>query len=284
MTFLQAAILGALQGITELFPISSLGHSVIFPRIVGWQMNQKDPFFLTFLVATHLATAIVLFGFYWQEWVSLIAGIFRSLKEKEIKESDTQAKLAWLLIIGTIPAGILGLLLEDSFKMFFASPQFAAFFLICNGIMLYGAELVRKRKKNQYITYSEKRIAKLNWIQAFGIGVAQAIALIPGFSRTGAAIAGGLVIGFSHEDALHYAFLLATPIIGAAALLKIPELFTSNEQQYAGQALTGAFFAGFSAYFTVKFLEKYFQKNTLLSFAIYCAVAGGLVSVLFIFR
>ena len=130
ITYFQAVILGLLQGVSELFPISSLGHSVIFPRLVGWHINQKDPFFLTFLVATHLATAVVLFGFFWNDWKRIIQGFFRSLKEREIKDSDSDAKLAWLLIVGTIPAGILGLLFEEQFKTFFASAQFAAFFLI----------------------------------------------------------------------------------------------------------------------------------------------------------
>jgi undecaprenyl-diphosphatase len=284
ITYWQAIILGLLQGISELFPISSLGHTVIVPSLLGWHLDQKNPAFLTFLVTTHAATAIVLFLFFWKDWKRIIGGFFRSLKEREIKESDPDAKLAWLLIVGTIPAGVLGLLFEESFKTFFASARFAAFFLFLNGIMLFAAEFLRKKQIKKSVQQdSDTRIAKTNWFQAFGVGAAQAIALFPGFSRTGSTIAGGLLVGLSHEDAVKYSFFLATPIIGAAALLKIPELFSTSEQSILGQALIGSLFAGVSAYFAIKFLIKYFQTNKLTPFAIYCVCAGGLLSLLFFF-
>src|ERR1035437_8507511 len=149
ISYPQAVIFGIIQGITELFPISSLGHSVILPKLFNWNINQNDPFFLTFLVATHAATAIVLFIFFWKDWKRIILGIIRSLKIRQIKETDADAKLGWLLVIATIPAGILGLLFEEQLKTLFASPQLVAFVLIFNGVLLLCAEALRRKKKEQ---------------------------------------------------------------------------------------------------------------------------------------
>src|SRR5438046_6763117 len=140
LSYFQAAMLGLLQGVSELFPVSSLGHSVILPQPVGWDIHQNDKFFITFLVATHLATALVLLGFFWRDWVRIVKGLGRSLRDRGIDPADTDAKLAWLLIIGTIPAGILGLLLENKLRSVFASAASASAFLILNGFMLFGAE------------------------------------------------------------------------------------------------------------------------------------------------
>src|SRR5213596_3790099 len=145
ISYLQALVLGLLQGVSELFPVSSLGHSVILPRLLGWNIHQNDDYFITFLVATHLATALVLLGFFWSDWVRIVKGLGRSLRDRGIDPADTDAKLAWLLVVGTIPAGILGLLLEHSLRKVFASPQSAALFLTLNGLVLYGAELLRRR-------------------------------------------------------------------------------------------------------------------------------------------
>lgn len=284
INFWQASILGLLQGISELFPVSSLGHSVIFPKLVGWNINQKDPFFLTFLVATHLATAIVLFVFFYKDWFRIIAGILRSLKEREIRPDDHDARLGWLLVVGTIPAGILGLLFEESFKAFFASASIASVFLICNGFMLFLGEFLRRKREINHSQDTDSRMSKITWPQAVFVGTAQAIALFPGFSRTGATLTGGLMAGLKHEDAARYSFLLATPIIGAAALLKIPELFNGPENTGLGIAIVGAICAGVSAYFSVKFLVKYFKTNTLIPFAIYCICLGLGASLLFFFR
>ncbi|MGI8419513.1 MAG: undecaprenyl-diphosphate phosphatase [Candidatus Levyibacteriota bacterium] len=283
LNYFQAFIFGAIQGVTELFPISSLGHSVILPKLFGWNIDQKDPFFLTFLVATHFATAIVLFFFFWKDWKRIFAGIFRSLKAREINEHDSEAKLGWLLIVSTIPAGILGLLFEDSLKALFASPQLVAGVLILNGCMLYGAELLRRRKKDP-VTGSNKRIAKLTWFQTVKIGLLQCLALIPGFSRTGAAITGGLLVGLTHEDAARFSFLLATPIIGAAAVLKLPELLTPAEVNNLGPTLVGTISAGIFAYLSVRFLTKYFETKKLTPFAVYCVTIGVIVSLLFLVR
>ena len=145
ITYFQAIVLGLLQGFSELFPISSLGHSVILPQLLGWNIHQNDEYFIAFLVATHLATALVLLGFFWRDWVRILRGIGRSLRDRGIAEDDPDAKLGWLLVVGTVPAGLLGLLFQDSLRTVFASAQSAAFFLMLNGVMLYGAERLRRR-------------------------------------------------------------------------------------------------------------------------------------------
>jgi undecaprenyl-diphosphatase len=282
LSFFQAIILGAAQGITELFPISSLGHSVLLPGLFtklgfpGWNVNQNAANFLTFLVATHFATAIVLFCIYWRDWVRIIRGLFRSLAAREISVRDPDARLGWLLVVSTIPAGILGILFKTQIQNIFLSPASAAFFLILNGILLFGAEHLRRRAKNGIIT-------ELSWWQSTKIGFLQVLALIPGFSRTGSTLAGGLMVGLSHEDALRYSFLLATPIIGAAALLELPPLLISGSASTIEVALAGAIAAAIAAYFSATFLVRYFRRagatKTLTPFAIYC-VAIGIISLL----
>src|ERR1043165_843831 len=252
ISYLQALILGALQGASELFPVSSLGHSVILPQLLGWNIHQNDDYFLTFLVATHLATAIVLLGFFWRDWVRILKGLGRSLRDREIAPDDTDAKLGWLLVVGTIPAGILGLTLEHALRKVFASPTSAAIFLTLNGLMLYGAELLRRRAP-QVEQDDDARIARpTTWGGAFGVGAAQALALIPGFSRSGATMGGGLLMGLSNKDAARFAFLLATPIIGAAAILKIPDLLGANGDGVRGQALVASLCAAVTAYLSVR--------------------------------
>jgi len=276
-------VLGLLQGVSELFPVSSLGHSVILPKLLGWNIHQNDKYFITFLVATHLATALVLLGFFWRDWVRIIKGLGRSLRDRGIDPADTDAKLGWLLVIGTIPAGILGLLLEHALRHAFASARSAAFFLILNGFLLYGAELLRRRAP-QVDEDDDARIARqMSWRGAFGVGAAQALALIPGFSRSGATMGGGLLVGLSNKDAARFAFLLATPIIGAAAVLKLPDLFGSQGDGVRGQALVGALCSAVTAYLAVRFLMRFFETNTLVPFAVYCVAAGLAASLYFAF-
>src|SRR5258707_9527832 len=159
ITYPQAIALGLLQGVSELFPVSSLGHSVILPTLLGWNIHQNDPYFITFLVATHLAPALVLLGFFWRDWVRIVRGMWRSLVEREIRADNTDGRLGWLLVVGTIPAGLLGLLLEDKLRSALAWGRSAAFFLILNGFMLYGAERLRRREEGEAAD-SEGRIAK----------------------------------------------------------------------------------------------------------------------------
>lgn len=279
LSLFQAIVLGAVQGITELFPISSLGHSVLLPGLFGWQINQSAAAFLTFLVATHFATAFVLFCIYWRDWVRIIRGMFRSLAEREISTANSDARLGWLLVVATIPAGIVGVLFQSQVQKFFIAPANAAFFLILNGILLFVAELLRRRGARRAAAHSiadaDKRLAaELSWWQSLKIGLLQMISLIPGFSRTGSTLSGGLMNGLSHEDALRFSFLLATPIIGAAALLELPPLLASGNIPALATAAAGAATAALAAYFSAKFLTQYFKTKTLTPFAIYCVIIG----------
>ena len=282
ISYLQAIILGLIQGVTELFPVSSLGTSVILPQLFGWDIHQNDPYFLTFLVATHLATATVLLLFFWRDWVRIVRGVGRSLRDRGIGEDDTDAKLGWLLVVGTIPAGILGLLFEHSLRGLFASAQSAAFFLMLNGLMLFGAEALRRRAP-QTDEDDDRRIARqVSFPNAFLVGAGQALALIPGFSRSGATMGGGLLVGLSNKDAARFSFLLATPIIGAAALLKLPELFGSEGDGIRGQALVASLCAAGAAFLSVRFLMRFFETRTLIPFAVWCLAFGAFCTLYFI--
>jgi undecaprenyl-diphosphatase len=285
ISYFQALVLGLLQGASELFPISSLGHSVILPRLLGWDIHQNDDYFLTFLVATHLATALVLLGFFWRDWVRIVRGLGRSLRDREIAQgdADADARLGWLLVIATIPAGLLGLTLEHALRSVFASPTSAAVFLFGNGLMLFGAERLRRHAPVRRGTdYSDERIAReVSYREAVLVGAAQAIALLPGFSRSGATMSGGLLVGLSNVDAARFSFLLATPIIGAAAALKLPELAGSQGDGVRGPAFVGALAAAVTAYLSVRFLVRFFETNRLTPFAVYCTVAGALCLAIF---
>jgi undecaprenyl-diphosphatase len=270
---------------------------VILPKLLGWDLNQDKPYFLAFLVATHLATAIVLFVFFFAEWARILKGLGRSLRDRQISHDDPDARLAWLLIVGTMPAGLIGLLFEHKLRSLFASPTAAAAFLTANGLILFAAEYLRRRApgaeerareleqrpESETSADAEKRLATLGFREAVGVGTAQAAALFPGISRAGVTIGGGLFVGLTHEDAARYAFLLATPIIGAAALLKLPELVGHHGDGVRGQALVGALCAGAAAWFAIKFLMRYFQTNTLTPFAVYCLFAGLAALLVFVF-
>ncbi len=279
ISYFQGAVLGLLQGVSELFPVSSLGHSVILPSLLGWDIHQDKPYFLTFLVATHLATALVLLGFFWRDWVRIVKGLGRSLRDREIADPD--AKLGWLLVVGTIPAGILGLLLQDSLRNLFAKPEYASIFLALNGVLLFGAEALRRRAPVVAEDDDERIAETVGWGQASTVGAAQSIALIPGFSRSGAAMGGGLLVGLSHKDAARFAFLLATPIILAAAVLKLPDLAGSQGNGVRGPALVGALCSALTAYLSVRFLMRYFETRTLIPFAVYCLCAGTACAIYF---
>ncbi len=283
ISYFQGAVLGLIQGIAEPFPISSLGHGVILPRLFGWNIHQNDDYFLAFLVATHVATALVLLAIFRRDWARILRGIGRSLRDREIAPADSDARLGWLLVVGTIPAGALGLLLEHPLRTLFASATSAAAFLILNGILLLAFERLRRRppRPGDYRGDSDARIAKLGWRQALGVGTAQAAALVPGISRSGITMGGGLLFGLSNEDAARYAFLLATPIIGAAGVLKLPDLLGSAGNGVRGQALVGALCAALATYLAVRFLLKYFESNRLTPFGIYCIVMGVACTVIF---
>lgn len=285
ISYFQAVILGLVQGVAEPFPISSLGHGVVLPRLFGWNIHQNDAYFLTFLVATHIATAIVLLGFFIKDWVRIVKGLLRSLRIREIREDDVDARLGWLLIVGTIPAGIIGLVLEKSLRSLFASASSAAAFLIVNGIALLLFERLRKRppRPGDYLGDADVRIAALKWRQAIAVGTSQAAALIPGISRSGFSMGGGLLVGLSNEDAARYSFLLATPIILAAGALKLPELLGSAGNGVRGQALVAGLCAGVTTFLAVKFLLRWFQTNTLTPFGVYCIGLGTISTLVFAF-
>jgi undecaprenyl-diphosphatase len=284
ISYFQAIVLGLLQGVSELFPISSLGHSVVLPRILGWDIHQNDDYFLSFLVATHCATALVLLIFFIRDWARIVGGLGRSLRDRYIDPGDTDAKLGWLLVVGTIPAGLLGLLLEHPLRSLFASTQTAAIFLFVNGLLLFGAEALRRRapvRDEAGIQNDEDIARRLGFREALGIGTAQALALVPGLSRSGASMGGGLLGGLSNEEAARFAFLLATPIIGAAGVLKLPDLLGSQGDHVRGQALVGALCAAVTAYLSVRFLLRFFETNRLTPFAVYCCAVGAVLSIAF---
>ncbi len=285
MTYIQALYFGILQGATELFPVSSLGHSVLLPWIARWQIDEHDPLFLTFLVLTHTATALVLLAVFGRDWWRIVAGMGVSLRERVVADHNPDGKLGWLLVVGTVPAGVLGLLFEEALKSLFAAPRFVSVVLIFNGLMLLGADALRRQKvvpPPVSALESDHRLATLSWPQAITIGVLQCIALLPGFSRTGATITGGLLAQLSYEDAARFSFLLATPIIGAASVLKLPELLTTPDVQFLpGPMLAGAVAAGCTAYLSVRWLLRYFERKTLWPFGVYCCILGLVVVLSF---
>jgi undecaprenyl-diphosphatase len=280
----QAVVLGALQGVTEPFPVSSLGHAVILPSLLGWDVHQNDDWFLAFLVATHLATAVVLFLQFRRDWWRIAQGLWRSLRDGSIAPDDLDARLGWLLVVGTVPAGLLGLVFEHKLRTLFASPESAALFLALNGALLLAFERWRRSAPVAERPHSDAdddaAIAQtLSWRQAVAIGTAQAAALIPGISRSGMTMGGGLLAGLSNEEAARYGFLLATPIIGLAALYKLPDLFGPAGDGVRGAALAGALAAAVTTWLAVRFLLRFFETNRLTPFGIYCVVAGLLAAV-----
>jgi undecaprenyl-diphosphatase len=283
ISYFQAVVLGLLQGVAEPFPISSLGHAVVAPKLFGWDIHQNDAFFLAFLVATHLATAIVLFFFFLEDWKRILRGLGRSLRTRRIAEGDKDARLGWLLVIGTIPAGILGLALEHKLRDLFASASAAAAFLIVNGVLLLLFERWRRRAPtpDDWRGDADARISRLSWRQALAVGTSQAAALVPGISRSGVTMGGGLLVGLSNDDAARYAFLLATPIIGAAAVLKLPTLLGHDGDGVRGPALVGGLCAAVTTYLAVRFLLRYLETNRLTPFGVYCIAAGAILTVVF---
>jgi undecaprenyl-diphosphatase len=284
ISYIQGLLLGLLQGAAEPFPISSLGHGVILPRLAHWHIHQNDSFFLSFLVATHLATAIVLLWLFRSDWRRIVAGLWRSLQQRQVRAEDVDARLGWLLVVGTIPAGVIGLLLEKPLRHLFASAASAAAFLIVNGIALLVFERLRRRAPELGEPEGgdpDARLARVTWRQALAIGVSQATALVPGISRSGVTMGGGLLVGLSNRDAARYGFLLATPIIGAAAVLKLPDLFGHTGDGVRGPALVGALAAAVTTWFAVRFLMRFFETNRLTPFGVYCICAGVVCTLIF---
>jgi undecaprenyl-diphosphatase len=357
MTYLEAIVVGLVQGVTELFPVSSLGHNVLIPALIGgsWaaDLNVSAPEspYLAFIVGLHVATAIGIMIYFWRDWVRIIVGFFTSIRDRDITTVDQ--KLAWMLILATIPVGLTGVLFEHEFRVLFGKPVRAAIFLIINGLILYAGERFRTRRSRQADADiareraatalerqraataelereraataerervaaspaagasaalaspapgglparssgqregrldeiergadADRRLAKRDYVDALVIGSAQVLALLAGISRDGATMVTGMFRGLSREDAARFAFLLATPVIFAAGLLKANDLVTYGKGIY-GPILVGSIVSGIGAYVSVRFLVRYFRTRTLTPFAIYCIVVG-LGSVLYL--
>jgi undecaprenyl-diphosphatase len=291
LTFFQAIVLGVLQGVTELFPISSLGHSVILPQLLGWTdvvaaQSASESYFLAFLVGLHVATALALIVFYRSTWARIVRGLLVSLRTRRIETPDQ--RLGWLLVVATIPAGLAGLLLEHEFRVVFAKPLAAAAFLVVNGLLLLAGEWFRRRAEVRRVAAAhamnsagDRRLDTLEFREVGPIGVAQAFALLPGISRSGITMVAGLARGLDHEDSARFSFLLATPIILAAGLYKLPDLIGHNGDGVRPQVLVGSIAAAIAAYLSVRFLTRWFTTRTLMPFAIYCLVVGALAIVRF---
>ena len=359
MTYPEALVVGFIQGVTELFPVSSLGHNVLIPALIGgsWasdlNVSKPESPYLAFIVGLHVATAIGIMIYFWRDWLRIIAGFFTSIRDRDIRTADQ--KLAWMIIIATIPVGLAGLLFEHEFRVLFGKPVRAAIFLIINGVILYAGEKFRTRKSRQAdaeleqqrreaalaasrptrtaapagagagtaagpgaagpgdpamagslrpshgagqraahasgqraermaevdrAIQADQRLAKRSYLAAVLIGAAQILALLAGISRDGVTMVAGMFGGLSREDAARFAFLLATPVILAAGVLKMSDLITLGKGIY-GPILAGSILSGVGAYISVRFLVRYFRTRTLTPFAIYC-VAFGVFAIVYL--
>ena len=281
--------MGLLQGATELFPVSSLGHAVLVPSLLHWSFKQSDPSFVPFLVLLHLGTAGALLFIYRAQWVDLVRSFFTAALRGKIETPSE--RLSMLLLVGTIPAGILGVFLEHELKSLFASPTAAASFLTVNGFLMLGAEVLRRRAERLAAAGAQTRIEQeerfavaeqISFKAAALVGACQALALLPGISRSGVTIGGGLMAGLRHQEAARFSFLLATPIIAAAGVLEIPQLLSNPVP--LGEYLAAAALAGIAAYLSARFLLRYFRSGRLDPYGWYCAGAGILSLALLTFR
>ena len=332
ITYLEAIVVGLIQGVTELFPISSLGHNVLLPALVGGQwakdlsVSAPESPYLAFIVGMHVATAIAMITYYWRDWLRIIKGFFGSIAHVVLPAPGTrrwatqtaEQKLAWMIILATIPVGIAGLALEHDFRVYFSKPVPTALFLALNGvILLYGERLRRrrvslqeqqmaedrqiieggqlaavggpagelahsagqralKRREADLGVLSNRRLVRLGWLNAFGLGAAQILALLPGISRDGMVMVSGLFRGLTMQDAARFSFLLSAPVIFAAGVLKIPDLTGPLGNGVRGQVLVGSIMSGVGAYLALRFFVRYISdpKRTLTPFAVYCLVLG----------
>jgi undecaprenyl-diphosphatase len=329
LTFAEAIVVGAVQGITELFPVSSLGHNVLIPALVGgsWakdlNVSKPESPYLAFIVGLHVATALALLAYFWRDWVRIIGGFFTSLRDRSVTTTDQ--KLAWMIILATIPVGIVGLVAEHPFRVIFGKAIIAAYFLMANGVILYAGERWRRRSSKRAdeqvavereqerevgrrdgaerelatvppgqrvagrhasghvavraqevsaAVRSDARLSRLGYKEALIIGSTQILALFAGISRDGIVMVTGMFRGLSREDAARFSFLLSTPVILAAGVLKIPDLMGPLGNGIRGQILVGSLLSGIGAYISVRYLVRYFQTRTLYPFAVYCVLAG----------
>jgi undecaprenyl-diphosphatase len=354
ITYLEASVVGLIQGVTELFPVSSLGHNVLIPALIGgsWATDlnvaKSESPYLAFIVGLHVATAIAMMIYFWRDWVRIIGGFFTSIRDREISTVDQ--KMAWMIILATIPVGLVGLKFEHAFRVLFGEPIRAAIFLMVNGVILFAGERFRTKKSlaadaeldaeaqadahaTAPVTPSpvadpavagaamssavaagpggamatpagagahgghgaamhasgqravrqqeasrayeaDGRLSRIGYWQALIIGSAQILALFAGISRDGVVMVTGMFRGLSRQDAARFSFLLSTPVILAAGVLKISDLTGPLGNGIRGQVILGSILSGVGAYLSVRFLMKYFQTRTLTPFAIYCVVFG----------
>jgi undecaprenyl-diphosphatase len=311
LNLFQVIVLALLQGIAELFPISSLGHTVILPALLHWQINQQAPAYLAFVVLLHFGTAAALLFFYWRDWLRLLRALWASLARGKLSD-DPDERFIWLIIVGTVPAVVLALLFEQPLRENFGHPRTAALLLAANGLLMLAGEVLRRRQSataharlvgagrsrvsqedgagepvsvsqqdadgapmQEYSASQEyKDVDQLGWRGALIVGLFQSLALFPGISRSGATMVGGLVLGLRHHEAMRYAFMLATPIIIAASLKTTPDLLAPAGRSTLGYAVLGCIISAVAAYLSVRFLDRYFQTKRLDPFAYYCLVAG----------
>ena len=281
-------LLAVLQGVSELFPVSSLGHTVLLPALLRWNVDEGSESFLAFVVVLHLGTALALIAFYRKDWIAIIRAFIASIVRGRFTD-DRDERTAWLLVAGTIPVGVLGVLLESYVKKLFASPIPVSLFLFANGFIMLLGEWLRRRQHPSTNSAQPspnsaqyRRLDELKPRDGIFVGFAQSLALLPGISRAGSAIVAGLLRDLHHEDAARYSFLLATPVILAASLLEFPKLFAPDAHVVLVQAVVGGIVAGLTAYASVAFLTRYFRHNDLSPFAWYCIAAGGASFILFI--
>ncbi|HLH64262.1 MAG TPA: undecaprenyl-diphosphate phosphatase [Solirubrobacteraceae bacterium] len=280
----QAIVLGLLQGVSELFPISSLGHTVLFPHLFGWTnivvwQSQPESPWLAFIVMLHVGSALGLLIYFWRDWVELVRAFFATLSKRRV-DTPTE-RLAWLIVVASIPVGILGLAFEHAARVATATPEVAAIFLVVNGLVLLAAERLRRRAEVRELARRHgvdvdggRRLDTLEYREAAVIGLGESTALIAGISRDGVVMAVGLARGLDNADAARYGFLLATPIILAAGLYKIPDLLGPNGNGVRGAALIAAVAAAIAALITVHYLSRYFRRGNLIPFGVYCVLFG----------
>lgn len=305
LSWLEAAVVGLLQGVSELFPVSSLGHSVLLPAVIGgsWARDldvaSPESPYLAFIVGTHVATALALIAFYWRDWLRLIGGLFGSIRHRRMSTPDE--RLIWQLVVGTIPVGLVGLIFEHWLRTHLGRPVPAACFLIVNGLILLGIEwyVARSPAREHAMdavpaqvpgdrvadgVAADARLSQMSFAKALAIGSVQVLALAPGISRSGATTAAGMGAGIRREDALRFSFLLATPVILAAGVLKLPDLFGPLGDGVRPQVLVGSLLAGLGAYISVRWLTRWVHTNSLRPFGWYCLAAGAACLALFTFR
>lgn len=306
LNLVQVIVLALLQGVAELFPISSLGHTVILPALLHWNIDQKAPAYLAFVVLLHFGTAAALLIFYWRDWLRLLRILFASLARGKFSD-DPDERFIWLVVVGTLPAAVLALLFEKPLRENFGNPTTAAVLLAVNGGLMLVGEALRRRQRggvpgNAAVAVGAaagatgggaaiastagastvvasaaqeyKDVDKLGWGGAIVVGLFQSLALLPGISRSGATMVGGLALGLRHHEAMRYTFMLATPIILAASIKTAPDLITPAGRGILGYAVLGCLLSGLAAYLSVRFLDRYFRTNRLDPFAYYCLIAG----------